>query len=224
MGASLRSVKTSFLMLLFGALLVGCVPQAATPATPGSLPQAVQIRYDGPRETVAVIDTTNIWLSGFPLKERFLAILTEEFIVHPYFKDRFSLVERERLDQVLKEQRLSAAGLSLTDAPRIGKLLGAQYLLLASVVNAKTSRRSTGALGVRIDEIQGTVEVALSLIDSENGRVLARVLVSQSDARAARVSTGLGGVNLDPSEELVSDLLRKAVKEALERMLIQLGS
>jgi hypothetical protein len=29
---------------------------------------------------------------------------------------------------------------------------------------------------------------------------------------------------LDPSEELVSDLLRKAVKEALEKMLIQLES
>lgn len=210
-------------MLLFGALLVGCVPQAATPATPGSPPQTVQ-RYDGPRETLAVIDTTNIRLSGSPLKERFLAILTEELIVHPYFKDRFSLVERVKLDQVLKEQRLSAAGLSPTDAPRIGKLLGAQYLLLASVVNAKTSRRSTGALGIRIDEIQGTVEVALSLVDSENGRVLARVLVSQSDTRVARVSTGLTGVNLDPSEELVSDLLRKAVKEALEKMLIQLGS
>jgi curli biogenesis system outer membrane secretion channel CsgG len=224
MGASLRSVKTSFLMLLFGALLVGCVPQAATPATPGSPPQTVQIRYDGPRETLAVIDTTNIRLSGSPLRERFLAILTEELIIHPYFKDRFSLVERAQLDQVLKEQRLSAAGLSPTDAPRIGKLLGAQYLLLASVVNAKTSRRSTGALGVRVDEIQGIVEVALSLVESENGRVLARVLVSQSDTRTARVSIGLGGVNLDPSEELVSDLLRKAVKEALEKMLIQLVS
>jgi curli biogenesis system outer membrane secretion channel CsgG len=222
--SQVRGVRTSFLMLLFGALLVGCVPQAATPATPGSLPQTVQIRYDGPRETLAVIDTTNIRLSGSPLKERFLAILTEELIVHPYFKDRFSLVERVKLDQVLKEQRLSAAGLSPTDAPRIGKLLGARYLLLASVVNAKTSRRSTGALGVRIDEIQGTVEVALSLVDSENGRVLARVLVSQSDTRVARVSTGLAGVNLDPSEELVSDLLRKSVKEALEKMLIQLGS
>jgi hypothetical protein len=221
--SQVRGGRTSFLMLLFGALLVGCVPQAATPTTPGSLPQTVQIRYDGPRETLAVIDTTNL---GFPLKvrERFLAILTEELIVHPYFKDRFSLVERAKLDQVLKEQRLSAAGLSPTDAPRIGKLLGAQYLLFASVVNAKTSRRSTGALIVRIDEIQGTVEVALSLIDSENGRVLARTLVSQSDTRVARVSTGLVGVNLDPSEELVSDLLRKAVKEALEKMLIQLGS
>jgi len=219
-------------MLLFGALLVGCVPQAATPTTPGSLPQAVlqaaQIRYDGPRETVAVIDTTNIRFGSplplLTLKERFLAILTEQLIVHPYFKDRFALVERAQLDQVLKEQRLSAAGLSPADAPRIGKLLGAQYLLLASVVNATISRGGVGALGIRIDEIRGTVEVSLSLIDSENGRVLARVLVSHSDTRTARVSVGLAGVNLDPSEELISDLLRKAVKEALEKLLVQLGS
>jgi curli biogenesis system outer membrane secretion channel CsgG len=171
---------------------------------------------------MAVIDTA--WLSGFPIKERFSAILMEELIAHPYFKARFSLVERERLDQVLKEQGLSAAGLSTTDAPRIGKLLGAQYLLLASVANAKTSPSSVGAFGVRVNGIQGTVGVALSLVDSENGRVLARVLVSQSDTRVAGVSTGQGGANLDPSEELVSDLLRKAVKEALEKMLIQLGS
>ncbi|MCP4229618.1 MAG: tetratricopeptide repeat protein [bacterium] len=69
----------------------------------------------------------------------------------------YQLVERKNLEEVLKEHKLSASGLTdLSSAVNIGNLLNAEYVIAGS-----------------IEEIGGEYVLQLQMVDVEQGRVLA---------------------------------------------------
>ena len=60
--------------------------------------------------------------------------------------DIYTLIGREELDQVLKEQNLSASGLvDETQAASIGKLLGADAIIVGDILSSTSDARSTGS-------------------------------------------------------------------------------
>ena len=182
---------------LFGATSLGLLPAfaAAKPpanqsvpagksgARPTPKPSRKPAAPPGPkpsgRPTVAVL------YFDYAGKDDDLAVL-KKGLAHMMISDlssneRIQLVERARLESVLAELKLSGSRkVDSKTAARIGKLLGAEYLVLGSYFSLLGSLRidarlvavqtgqiilSTGASG-KVDEfltIQGTVATALAL-------------------------------------------------------------
>jgi TolB-like protein len=67
----------------------------------------------------------------------------------------FSLIEREKLDIILKEQSLSLTGLTTSDANKIGGLLNADLVLLGKIVRMKDGvTLSSRAVDIKTGDIK----------------------------------------------------------------------
>jgi TolB-like protein len=90
-------------------------------------------------------------------------------------RDRFKLIERDRLDLVLEEQKLSMTDLvDRATAVRTGKLLAAQCILVGSIIETHTGVEIVGRMiDAETAEILSTKDVYDEVKDFDATRVLA---------------------------------------------------
>src|SRR5436190_1257619 len=109
--------------------------------------------------------------------------------------EKFRVVERSKLEHVLSEQDLGASGrVSKSSAAKIGKLTGAQYLVMGTV-SAFTENASGGGggIGFRGIHVGGSkkdayMAIDLRVVDTETGEV---AFTRTVEARAS--SYGISG-------------------------------
>ncbi|CAN5388920.1 hypothetical protein BH09GEM1_BH09GEM1_38850 [soil metagenome] len=136
-----------------------------------------------PALTVASADT-NLAPLGFGLADMLLTDLARS--------SQLTVVERGRMDALLREMKLVDSGLvDTTQAPRVGRLLGARRLIVGTLVD-----RGNGEIGIdtrMVDAVNGTIA----------GGVVARTplaaIFDAEKALAYRVFAELG-VTLTPAE------------------------
>ena len=188
-----------------GVLALGACRSGGTPPAPQPAPVAdpatvaaraalanersLDIRTVGDRAiavpalTVATADS-NLTPLGFGLADMLITDLARSAQV--------TVVERGRMDALLREMKLVDAGLvDSTQAPRVGRLLGARRLVVGTLVD-----RGNGELGIdtrMVDAVQGTMA----------GAVIARTplaaIFDAEKALAYRIFAELG-VTLSPAE------------------------
>ena len=106
-------------------------------------------------------------------------VLTEVLVKNK----RFSLVERERLDGLIKEQKLGMTGLiDDATAAQVGRLLGVKYMIFGNVNDAsakkvkktrhRKDRKSGKTYSTPYWEIQCNALVTARVIDIETGEIL----------------------------------------------------
>ncbi len=117
-------------------------------------------REIGSRLSVALLPLERKGLSGFGADAVEEALLTELVGGH-----RFRMVERRRLEEILREQKLGGSQLADPNAAiRIGRMLAANCLFMGSVL-----------------EKEGSIEVYLRVVDTETSLILAAVDVYGED-------------------------------------------
>lgn len=90
---------------------------------------------------------------------------------------KFKVVERKRLDSVLKEQDLGASGRVGKKAAKIGKLTGADYLVMATVtsyeenVSERGGGFSIGGVSIGASKDDAYMAVDLRVVDTTTGDV-----------------------------------------------------
>jgi curli biogenesis system outer membrane secretion channel CsgG len=153
--------------------------------------------YDGPKKRIAVLEFDNKvnnrwWDRSWNIEDR----LTEMVITELMKTNRFIVVERGSLNEVLSEQDLGASGrVRQETAAKIGEVLGAQVLLKGAITEF-IEKESGGAGGIMISGIgiggttnTGHVAMDLRLIDATTGQIL------QSERAEGKISsTGIGGI------------------------------
>ena len=109
----------------------------------------------------------------------------------------FSMVERSKLDAVLAEQNLGASGrVEKGTEAKIGKLTGAEYLVMATVTAFEEGTKKTGGgigyKGLRIGGKKGESYIAIDLrvVNSNKGTV---DYVRSVEARAKSKGLSVGG-------------------------------
>lgn len=130
----------------------------------------------------------------------------------------FDVVERERLDAVCDELSFDMSGLVDTaSAARVGKMLGAQYILCGSLNGLSTRRNAAEIIGTGQKNAQVYAHISMRVIEVETGRV---VLASRGDGRATNSLTHaplriihIGTVGFD--QEQVYDAIEKATVDAV---------
>jgi len=128
-------VKKLILIILISLALFGCVP-AIPPVVDHHLRPGIDLRR---YERIAVLSFSP------PSGETSAGIYASDIVGLELMKKGYIVVERARVDQVLREQGLGLTGVidELT-AVEIGKILGVQAIVVGSVGNYKIDRQMMG--------------------------------------------------------------------------------
>jgi curli biogenesis system outer membrane secretion channel CsgG len=147
--------------------------------------------------------------------------IDSEFSENKVLSDRFSIVERDKMDLVLKEQGLGQAGaLDPQTAAKVGRILGVKYILVGGIdkFNIQTTKAAVGAFGVGGSLAQAQATINIRLIDTTTAE---RVLSLQGDAEVKKGGGFFKGTSMSRETEwgLASETIQKASKATVAKVV-----
>ncbi len=186
--------------------MISCAPTASVTSTGGpTIAEAQAERYDGPKARLAVgqfFDKTarggvNInWIGTYGLAWQEIGEGMRDMLTTALFNtNRFILLEREQLNEVLAEQDLAAAGRIKkgTEAPT-GEIYGADLIITASITEFSSEGKGlegeTRVLGVRVGGGIKKAHIAMDIrvIDTKTSQI-----VSAGSVEGEATNIGLRG-------------------------------
>ena len=188
--------------------------------------------YKGVKHAIGVIDfqNQNTAFTDPTLTQNFRLMLESAL----FATNRFVIVERAEMDQVMKEQDLQAGGRAAkaTDVAQTGKLRSARYLATGTIVEASSDTSGdNGGLTIKGIHIGGSsaksqIVVIIKLIDTTSGQVVAEERIRGEAGKTslslgysgADVGCGLGAFAKTPIGEAAQDCINQAVKFIAEKM------
>ncbi|MGB4342721.1 MAG: CsgG/HfaB family protein [Moraxellaceae bacterium] len=125
------------------------------------------------------------------------SLLTDELIHQLVATRKFDVLERQRVDDLVQEKEFQESDYASPDeAPKIAKLLGADYFVLGRIddIGAESvSKAIPYSTQVNIQQ-EGHIKLYLRVIDARTGRIVAAEKFSQDAVlRQARKGETIGG-------------------------------
>jgi curli biogenesis system outer membrane secretion channel CsgG len=143
-----------------------------------------------------------------------------EFSENPLLAGKFSVVERDKLNLVLKEQGLATAGaVDPATAAKVGKILGVKYVVLGGIdkFNIDVTNASIGVFGVGARMVQAFATINLRFVDTTTAeRVLS--VAGEGDVKSGGGSFKGNSLSRDAEWGIASDAIQKASKVVVERL------
>ena len=147
-------------------------------------PVATHAQDTGPRPTIAILDFNNGSIVNHADYDALSAGLSDILLTELGRNPRIVLVERSRLRAILDEQDLRKAGrVDAGTAARVGKVLGAQYVITGGFL---IDRRETIRISVRAVNVETSV---IAHVESVTGA--ANDLLDATGRLAERLNAGL---------------------------------
>lgn len=233
----MKSCTDSLIYCLVASLVclmaVSCaMTQPTATVTSGGGPtvaQAQSVPYDGPQARIAVSSFTDKTAKGYYEIGDGLADMLTTALFH---SNRFIVLERQQLGEVLQEQDLAAAGRIKpgTEAP-VGEIEGAELLVTGAVTEFEPNAGGAGA-GVVFGGLpialggggkRAHVAIDLRVIDAKSSRILAAATVEGTATDIAglaafrvggglsELGVGLGGYKNTPMEKAIRKVIQEAV-------------
>ncbi|RJP85270.1 MAG: hypothetical protein C4518_16745 [Desulfobacteraceae bacterium] len=240
----LKNVIVKFVIFLFCCFyLTGCeTPGTKATVTSGQdspdMAYSQQQAYNGPQARIAVArfkdKTGGGWWTG-SIGDGMADQLTTAL----YNTNRYIVLEREALDDVLSEQDLGASGRVRADtAAKVGQIEGAELLVVAAVTEfdgaasgaeGGLTGMATGVLGGSYGTMLGGalggykkahMAIDMRIVDAKTSRVLAATSVEGEAtdvnlggfAASGALAGGLGGWKNTPTEKALRVCIQKAVE------------
>jgi curli biogenesis system outer membrane secretion channel CsgG len=124
--------------------------------------------------------------------------------------NKFSVIEREKLDMVLKEQGLSTSGaLDQQTAAQVGKILGIRYIITGGIDKfaINTTKGGFGGVGGSYTNAEATINIRL--IDTTTAE---RIVAVSSDGSVKKGGGFFKGASLSREDEwgIASEAIEKA--------------
>jgi curli biogenesis system outer membrane secretion channel CsgG len=169
-----------------------------------------------PKPTIAVLDFKNkTGRGGYQLGSGAADMLTTQL-----FKIRkFSVVERDKLKGLINEQEIGATGLIEKKAAEIGRLIGAQYLVVGSVTEYGVHKSRGGAMGISGSRSEYNTTVDIRIINAATGEVVFADSGSGSESSSSARIFGIGGGETgDFNEKLAQESMRKAIIDVCDKI------
>jgi len=228
--APVASALTALCVLVMVTSCAYTQPTATVTSGGGpSVAQAQSIPYDGPQARIAVSSFTDKTAKGYYQIGDGLADMLTTALFH---SNRFIVLERQQLGDVLQEQDLAAAGRIKpgTEAPT-GEIEGAELLVTGAVTEFEPHAGGAGA-GVIFGGLpialggggkRAHIAIDLRVIDAASSRILAAVTVEGTatdisgmaafriGGGASELGVGLGGYKNTPMEKAIRVVLQEAV-------------
>ena len=136
-----------------------------------------------------------------------------EFSENPLLSSKFSVIERDKLALVLKEQGLAQTGaVDPATAAKVGKILGVKYIVMGGVDKFKIDNTSGGLArlgGLGGNVVQADATVSIRFVDTTTAE---RVLALSADGEVKKGGGFIGGNSLskDSQQGIADETLQKA--------------
>jgi len=208
-------------------------PRATVTSSGGpSIQQAQQVAYNGPKARITVTRFTDKSAKGYytmEIGDGMADMLTTEL----FHTNRFIVLERQTLNDVLGEQDLGASGrIKKGTEAAIGEIEGAELLIVGAVTEFEphnagvgggitSGRNGWGEVATAIGGMfrKSHIAIDLRIIDAKTSRILAATSI-QGEARDAslggilganHIGIGLGGYKNTPTEKAIRICIQEAV-------------
>ncbi|MGI6542484.1 MAG: CsgG/HfaB family protein [Limnochordia bacterium] len=139
---------------------------------------------------------------------------------------RISLVERNRIEELLGEQDLAAAGrIEEESASEIGKMLGARLMVMGTIT--QFDFKQTAGVGISIFRVSGSqaqVKLTGRLVDSQNGRVLASFEGVGNKVGTSFSLDSFKGISIDGEQfqgTTLGEATYAAIKEFVDNLIVE---
>jgi len=143
-----------------------------------------------------------------------------EFSENQLLSAKFSVVERDKLNLVLKEQGLATAGaVDPTTAAKVRKLLGVQYVVMGGIdkFNLDVTKAAVGPFSVGGHMVQSFATISLRFVDTTTAE---RVVSISADGDVKSGGGFLKGTSLTRDSEwgIASETIQKAAKAVVGKL------
>jgi len=142
-----------------------------------------------------------------------------EFSESKQLSDKFSVVERDKLNLVMKEQNLGASGaVDPASAAKVGKILGVKYIILGGIDKFNIDNTRGGFRGIGGNVRQANATISMRWIDSTTAeRVLAISADADSKSGGGFIPGASGG--RDAEWGLANKTIQSAAKAVVAKLL-----
>lgn len=181
-------------MAFFSFPLVASAQSTPAPATPAAVPAQ--------RPSIAVYGFSsrglNPWWGGgsFDPGAALADLLTDRLVN----AGSYNVVDREHIRQILGEQDLSREGqVESTTAAKLGRMLGANYLIVGRIVQLDKTADNGGAGGALVGALLGgavhnqkvTLRVAAQVLEVNTGRIIESITSDHDETASSFAVAGL---------------------------------
>ena len=197
-------------------------------ATPATTQPATQLAQATAKKRLVVMDfdygTTNSYYTsyrGVGAAKGISELLINELVNN----GTYTVVDRSKLEQVLKQQNRSGT-MDAGTAAEIGKELGVDAVLIGTITKFNIDKQSGGGsfmgIGGGSQKTKATVQIDVRLIGTASGDILATAkAVGESDQSDSNISVrGISGNSGSNNEDT---LLSAAVDKAVSQMVTKLA-
>jgi curli biogenesis system outer membrane secretion channel CsgG len=195
-------------------------------ATPGDV--SAYPPYQGLKKRLAVLGLENKVKTEIPNPSWKIGDGLTEMLMTELFKtDRFIMVERAALAEIVKEQELGQTGLVGKDtATRVGHLLGAQLLVAGAVTEFEAASKGGGGgfgyagFAFALKSSSAHVAVDIRLVDAATGQILKSF---NAEGRAEETALAFAGTTQGVtfgSDAFVKTPIGQATREAMYKAVM----
>jgi len=132
---------------------------------------------------------------------------------------KFTVVERERIDMVMKEQGLGASGaVDAQTAAKIGKILGVRYIVTGGIDKFAMNTTRGGFGGVGGSQTKADTTISLRFVDATTAE---RIVSVSADGSVRKGGGFVGGASLSRENEwgIASEAIQSAAKAVVEKFV-----
>lgn len=219
-----RLFRAAILTLLATVALAACTSAHVASSSGGPTISEVRAEpFQGPKKRIAVKPFEYKAAKGAGDVGSGLSDMLADSLFNT---NRFILVERERLQDVIEEQDLADTGRFRTETtvPK-GELEGAELLIRGSVTQFEPNCRGGSLL--LISGKQACVSINLRIVDARTGRIVNSTTVDGTSGTGgvglifttSPLPIGLGAWSKTPMEEALRNCIEEAVRHIVETKL-----
>lgn len=216
-----HSFSLFFPLLLFLILNCAAFPELERPRTDRVTRLPDFSPFYGLKRRIAVLNFENNTGHG---SEKLGSAVSDMLITQLVRSNRFILIERSRIEQILQEQALGQSGaITEVTAPKVGQLLGVESLIIGQVVKAD---QETGSRKIEDEKDKwklllkatlGIAHISYKMISATTGEILLADNIS-----ATELKPGFGIETKDIDFENIYDfdqtVVGIAVRKAVNKM------
>lgn len=138
--------------------------------------------------------------------------------------DKFLVIERAELDEILKEQGLGMTGaVTPQSAAKVGQLLGIEIMITGSVTEFGSKQNkvgggigSIGGFNIGVKKTSARVAVDIRMVDVNTGEIIVAKSAEGDDSSTGLDNIGIEDIDFHNSSTWDNTQLGKASREAIE--------